>query len=57
MSGDPPFQVLVDVVVAVEAGQSHQVPGGAAALLLATQAAVAHPSADRTRPVLQRPEI
>lgn len=51
---DSPLQILVHVVVAVVASQTDQNTGGTAALFLTTQAAVAHPSADGTRPRLQR---
>lgn len=51
---DLPLQILVHVVVAVVASQTDQNTGGTAALFLTTQAAVAHPSADGTRPRLQR---
>lgn len=43
----------MDAVVPIEARQPHQVPRSTAALLLATQTAVAHATADGTRPVLQ----
>lgn len=43
----------MDVVVAVVAGQSHQDACSTAALLLTAQTAVTHPTAERTRPVLQ----
>lgn len=49
-----PLQVAVHVVVAVEAGEAHQVAGGTAAVLPATQAAVAHVATDGTRPGLRR---
>lgn len=39
--------------MSIEARQPHQVPRSAAALFLATQTAVAHATADGTRPVLQ----
>lgn len=48
-----PLQVAVHVVVAVEAGEAHQVAGGTAAVLPATQAAVAHVATDGTRPGLR----
>lgn len=44
----------MDVVVAVVAGQSDQDAGCTAALLLTTQAAVTHLTADGTRPSLQK---
>lgn len=49
-----PLQILMDVVMAVVAGQSHQDACSTAALLLTTQTAVTHPTAERTRPSLQR---
>ena len=49
-----PLQILVDVVVAVVAGQSHQNASSTATLLLTTQTAVTHPAADGTWPSLQR---
>lgn len=52
MISDVPLQVLVDVAVAVVAGQSHQDAGGTAALLLTAQTAVTHISADGARPRL-----
>ena len=49
-----PLQVGVGVVVAVELGQVHQHPCGAAALSRPAEAAVADPSAGRTAPLLRR---
>ena len=51
--GSLPLQVLVDVVVAVVAGQSHQDARSTAALPLATQAAVADAAAQRAGPGLR----
>ena len=48
-----PLQVLVDIVVAVVAGQPDQDARGTATLPLATQAAVAHPAAQRAGPGLR----
>lgn len=48
-----PLQVSVHAVVPIKARQPHQVPRSTAALLLATQTAVAHAAAHGTRPVLQ----
>lgn len=49
-----PLQILVDVVVAIVAGQPDQNAGRAAPLFPPTQAAVTHCSADRTGPCLQK---
>lgn len=48
-----PLQVLLDVVVSVEFGQSGESPGGAASVTLPAQTAVTHSSTDGTLPRLQ----
>lgn len=48
-----PFQVLLDIVVAVELGQVDEHAGGTAPVPPAAVAAVAHPTTRRTDPGLQ----
>lgn len=53
MCSDAPLQIVPDVVVSVEFGESGESPGRTSAIALTTQTAVTHSSADGTLPGLQ----